>query len=212
MSNATVGRLMDLLFDHYAPRAEYREQDISPYFWPNGLVPTSNDWKALKDATGASTASRYPGWSSTRSSCRSMTLRRWPSRIRSRCTTASRAGRGSGNGAGCRFTELIELVRPRPEAQWASFRSFGEGGEGGEGCEYYDSHSMRDLRHPQSLLAYEMNGEPLPVLHGSPLRLRVENQLGFKHFKWIREIEFVHDFRDYGAGQGGYNEDHELYG
>ena len=40
----------------------------------------------------------------------------------------------------------------------------------------------------------------------------VENQLGFKHIKWIREIEFVHDFRDYGAGQGGYNEDHELYG
>jgi sulfoxide reductase catalytic subunit YedY len=37
-------------------------------------------------------------------------------------------------------------------------------------------------------------------------------RLGFKHIKWIREIEFVHDFRDYGAGQGGYNEDHELYG
>lgn len=49
ISNATVGRLMDLLFDHYAPRAEYSENDISPYFWPNGLVPTSDQWKALRD-------------------------------------------------------------------------------------------------------------------------------------------------------------------
>ena len=49
ISNMTVGRVMDLLFDHYGPRAEYREKDISPYFWPNGLVPTSEDWTPLKD-------------------------------------------------------------------------------------------------------------------------------------------------------------------
>ncbi len=49
ISNATVGRLMDLLFDHYAPKAEYRERDISPFFWPNGLVPTSEEWRALRD-------------------------------------------------------------------------------------------------------------------------------------------------------------------
>jgi DMSO/TMAO reductase YedYZ molybdopterin-dependent catalytic subunit len=45
--------------------------------------------------------------------------------------------------------------------------------------QYYDSHSINDVRHPQSLLAYEMNGEVLPVLRGAPLRLRVKNQLGF---------------------------------
>ena len=43
---------MDLLFDHYGPRAEYREQDISPYFWPNGLVPDQPEWQRL--------ASRFP--------------------------------------------------------------------------------------------------------------------------------------------------------
>ena len=45
--------------------------------------------------------------------------------------------------------------------------------------------------HPQTLLAYEMNDEPLNDLHGAPLRLRVENQLGFKMVKWIQAIEFV---------------------
>ncbi len=50
------------------------------------------------------------------------------------------------------------------------------------------------------------------MLHGAPLRLRVENQLGFKQVKWIKEIEFVRHFSERGASQGGYNEDHEFYG
>jgi Oxidoreductase molybdopterin binding domain len=66
--------------------------------------------------------------------------------------------------------------------------------------------------HRLTILAYEMNGAPVSVLHGAPLRLRCENELGFKMVKWIAAIEFVHDFADLGAGQGGYNEDHEFYG
>ena len=50
------------------------------------------------------------------------------------------------------------------------------------------------------------------MLHGAPLRLRCENELGFKMVKWIAAIEFVNDFTHLGAGQGGYNEDHEFYG
>lgn len=114
-----------------------------------------------------------------------------------------------GKWSGVPFAKLIELVRPHPEAEWVMFYSYGEGGEGGQ---YYDSHSIGDLRHPQSLLAYDMNGETLPILHGAPLRLRVENQLGFKHVKWIKEIEFVRHFSERGGGEGGYNEDHEFYG
>ncbi len=63
-----------------------------------------------------------------------------------------------------------------------------------------------------TILAYEMNGAPVSVLHGAPLRLRCENELGFKMVKWIATIEFVHDFADLVAGQGGYNEDHEFFG
>jgi methionine sulfoxide reductase catalytic subunit len=57
-----------------------------------------------------------------------------------------------------------------------------------------------------------MNGQPLTVLHGAPLRLRCENELGFKMVKWIEAIEFVESFSHLGAGQGGYNEDHEFFG
>ncbi len=66
--------------------------------------------------------------------------------------------------------------------------------------------------HSLTILAFEMNGETLPLLHGAPLRLRCENELGFKQVKWIRSIAFVDDFSKIGSGQGGYNEDHEFYG
>jgi sulfoxide reductase catalytic subunit YedY len=89
------------------------------------------------------------------------------------------------------------------------FYSFGEGGEGGQ---FYDSLSMQDALRPQTILAYEMNFEPLTHLHGAPLRLRVENQLGFKMVKWIQAIEFVESVKAINKGEGGYNEDHEYYG
>ena len=61
--------------------------------------------------------------------------------------------------------------------------------------------------HPQTILAYEMNGQPLPVSHGAPLRLRLETQLGFTMVKWIRAIEFVEDYKNIGKGYGGWFED-----
>ena len=63
----------------------------------------------------------------------------------------------------------------------------------------------------RSLLAYEMNDAPLPEVHGAPLRLRVENQLGFKMVKWIREIRFVETVSAVGKGYGGKNEDDEYF-
>ena len=66
--------------------------------------------------------------------------------------------------------------------------------------------------HPQTILASEMNGAPLPELHGAPLRLRVENQLGFKMVKWIQAVEFVETVATVYEGEGGYHEDREYFG
>ena len=110
---------------------------------------------------------------------------------------------------GLPLAELVKLVRPKPGVRAVVFYSFGEGGEGGQ---FYDSLSMQNALHPQTLLAYEMNFEPLNHLHGAPLRLRVENQLGFKMVKWIQAIEFVESAKSVYQGEGGYNEDHEYFG
>lgn len=102
--------------------------------------------------------------------------------------------------------DILELVKPMPEARYAVFYSLADGGL------YYDAHRIENMLHELTILAYEMNGKPVSVLHGAPLRLRCENELGFRMVKWIVAVEFVNDFADLGAGQGGYNEDHEFYG
>jgi DMSO/TMAO reductase YedYZ molybdopterin-dependent catalytic subunit len=72
---------------------------------------------------------------------------------------------------------------------------------------YYESVDLEDAFHAQTILAYEMNGAPLPVQHGAPLRLRVERALGYKMAKYVMRIEVVDDYRKFGNGKGGYWED-----
>jgi DMSO/TMAO reductase YedYZ molybdopterin-dependent catalytic subunit len=116
---------------------------------------------------------------------------------------------------GLPLAELIRLVRPQPNVKAIAFYSFGEGvalHAGVEGVRYYDNLSMENALNDQTLLAYEMNYEPLNHLHGAPLRLRVENQLGFKMVKWIQAIEFIEDVPSLGKGEGGFAEDYEYFG
>ena len=69
------------------------------------------------------------------------------------------------------------------------------------------SIDLDEARHPQTILAYDLNGKPVPVANGAPLRLRVERQLGYKHAKYLRAIELVESFASIRGGKGGYWED-----
>jgi DMSO/TMAO reductase YedYZ molybdopterin-dependent catalytic subunit len=115
---------------------------------------------------------------------------------------------GIAKWGGLPMKRLIELVKPRPEAKVAAFFSFGEALYGGH---YYDTQSLENLLKPQCLLAYRMNGQMLPAVYGAPLRLRVENQLGYKMVKWIERIEFIESEKLIGKGEGGKNEDDEYF-
>ena len=98
----------------------------------------------------------------------------------------------------------IEFVGwTRPEARYIVFRCADTLG----GAYYYESCDMDDARHPQTIIAHQLNGEPLPVRNGAPLRLRIERQLGYKHAKFLTAIEAVDSFADIEGGEGGYWED-----
>jgi DMSO/TMAO reductase YedYZ molybdopterin-dependent catalytic subunit len=75
------------------------------------------------------------------------------------------------------------------------------------GTPYYESIDLVDAFHPQTILAWSMNDQMLPVGHGAPLRLRVERQLGYKQAKYVMRIEAVASFAGIGGGKGGYWED-----
>jgi DMSO/TMAO reductase YedYZ molybdopterin-dependent catalytic subunit len=76
-----------------------------------------------------------------------------------------------------------------------------------ESSKYYESVDLVDAFHPQTILAYDMNGAPLAVPYGAPLRLRVERQLGYKMAKYIMRIAAVDTFQHITGGRGGYWED-----
>ena len=76
---------------------------------------------------------------------------------------------------------------------------------------YYESIDLIDAFHPQTILADTMNGRPLPVDHGAPLRLRVERQLGYKHAKYVMRIEARSSLAGLYGGKGGYWEDRHDY-
>ena len=72
---------------------------------------------------------------------------------------------------------------------------------------YYESIDLVDAFHPQTILAYGLNGRRLPIPNGAPLRLRVERQLGYKQAKFLGRIEAVASLDHIHGGRGGYWED-----
>ena len=68
---------------------------------------------------------------------------------------------------------------------------------------YYEGIDMEKAIEPQTILADEMNCEPLPVAYNAPLRLRSESQLGYKMAKWVYDIEFVEENSHIERGQSG---------
>lgn len=204
-----VGTVMEGAFGRLVPRAEYRREEISTYFWPNGKLPTSAEWKALAAENFRSYRLKVQGLVAKPTEFSLEELKALGPETHITLHHCIQGWSGIAAWTGIALTKVMEQVQPGPEARFAVFTSFGEGGEGGP---YFDVHTIEDLKHPQSILAYEMNYEPLPIVYGAPLRLRVENQLGFKQVKWIKTITFVASYRGVSQGEGGYNEDQEFFG
>ena len=72
---------------------------------------------------------------------------------------------------------------------------------------WYEGIDMFEVVHPQTILAYGLNGEDLPVGNGAPLRLRVERQCGYKNLKFLKTIQVVDSMAGFGKGTGGINSD-----
>jgi DMSO/TMAO reductase YedYZ molybdopterin-dependent catalytic subunit len=101
--------------------------------------------------------------------------------------------------AGVRLNDVFDLVRPLPEAGALQFVSAEN--------PYVDYLSMQQALLKDVLLAYEMDGKPLPREHGAPLRLVIPDMYGYKNVKWVEQISLV---SKQGAGyweQRGYDVD-----
>jgi sulfoxide reductase catalytic subunit YedY len=192
----------------FHPRIFYEQKDISSYFWVNGKLPDSDEWRELAADNFSNYKLKVGGLVENPVELSLDDLKKMGMEQNITMHHCIQGWSGVAEWGGLPLKKIVALVRPRASVTTLIFYSFGEGLYGGT---YYDTHSLDNCLKPQSILAWEMNYKPLPAEHGAPLRLRVENQLGYKMVKWISSIEFLESPRDIGKGFGGKNEDDEYY-
>ena len=196
------------VLNRYHPRERYAQEDISPFFWPNGKLPASDTWKQLAGGGFKDYRLKVGGMVEHPLILSLDDLRALGGKENISLHHCIQGWSGIARWGGVPMATIMELARPRPEARAVAFFSFGEGLYGGT---YYDTQTLENVLKQECMLAYEMNGQPLPEVYGAPLRLRVENQLGYKMVKWIESIEFIENEKELGKGLGGKNEDDEYF-
>lgn len=197
-----------LTLNRLTPQPYYTAKDLSPHFWPNGKLPTCERWKQLAADDFKDYRLKVGGLVENPVELSLADIATLANTEQITMHHCIQGWSGIAQWGGIPMQVLIDLVRPKAEAKVVAFFSFGEALYGGA---YYDTQSMENVLKPQCLLATHMNGQTLSEVYGAPLRLRVENQLGYKMVKWIERIEFIESEKTLGAGEGGVNEDHEYF-
>ncbi len=193
---------------------EFSEADIAKNFKGNGtLDPSSDDYQALRENGFRDWKLEVGGLVEAPAAYSLADLRAMPSRTQITRHDCVEGWSTIGKWKGVQLSHVLGLVKPKPNAKFVVFRcadSLDEpkpGEEAAGDSNYYESVDMDDAYHPQTVLAYDLNDQPLPVANGAPLRVRIERQLGYKHAKYLMKLELVESFAKIGAGQGGYWED-----
>jgi DMSO/TMAO reductase YedYZ molybdopterin-dependent catalytic subunit len=115
-----------------------------------------------------------------------------------------------GKWSGVPLKLLLDAAGLRSSARYIVFHCADlYGGPGGK--PYYESIDLIDAFHPQTIMAWALNDQRIPIGNGAPLRLRVERQLGYKHAKYVERIEAVASLDGIHDGKGGYWEDGHGY-
>jgi DMSO/TMAO reductase YedYZ molybdopterin-dependent catalytic subunit len=207
--------LRTLLFGHEISAQHYSPADISPYFWVNGRAPKEESYLAMVREQFTNYSLEVGGLVERKLHLTLADLRAMPkqTQITKHCCIQGWSGVAEWGGVSLRH--IVKLCGPLPSARHIVFysldnKSTSEPHAQGPGY-FYGTIRIELADDPQTILAYEMNGRPLPILHGAPLRLRVETQLGFTMVKYIRAIEFIEDYKAIGNGQGGWREDYQYF-
>ncbi len=193
---------------------EYSPQELSPTFRANGTsMPRDPEYQELLAGGFADWRLRIDGLVEQPASYSLEQLRKLPARTQITRHDCVEGWSAIGGWTGVPLSLLLRAAGLKTEARYAVLHCAdtldGEPKKGGDerAGRYYESIDLVDAFHPQTILAYALNGRPLPVENGAPLRLRVERQLGYKQAKYLMRIEITDRFDSIGDGKGGFWED-----
>jgi DMSO/TMAO reductase YedYZ molybdopterin-dependent catalytic subunit len=188
--------------DALAP--EYPRAAISPVFRGNGTTnPTNGNYQAQAAAGFTGWRLRVGGLVENALVFTLPELRALPQRTQVTRHDCVEGWSAIGEWTGPQLSLLLDAAGVLPQARFVLFRCADEL----RGEAYYESIDLADARHPQTIVAHSLNGAPLPIANGAPLRMRIERQLGYKHAKYLTAIELVDNLAGIGRGKGGYWED-----
>ena len=207
--NMTAQRLV---LGGQAPLArEFTTADLSPVFKANGSIkPGGAAYRQMLENGFADWRLQVHGLVRHPLSLSLDELKALPSRSQITRHDCVEGWSAIGGWTGVPLSLLLKAAVLTPQARYIVFHCADNLGGGPHGM-YYESIDLVDAAHPQTILAYAMNGQPLPVAHGAPLRLRLERQLGYKMAKYVMRIEAVDSLARIGQGKGGFWEDSSGY-
>ena len=205
-ADAPTRAALDGLTPDMALAQEFTEADLSPVFKANGSInPRTPEYLALLEDGFAGYRLPVSGLVERPLSLGLAQLRALPSRTQITRHDCVEGWSCIGKWKGVPMGHVLDLAKPTAEARYLVFRC-ADSLDGDDG-RYYESITLTEARHPQSLLAYDMNDAPLTVPHGAPRRARLERKLGYKMAKYIVGLELVAALDGIGGGNGGYWED-----
>ena len=193
-----------LLGGRQAMAREYAPTDVSPFFRGNGNKDIDTEAYRAHEAAGfADWRFDVRGLVDRPLSLTMDQIRALPQRTQVTRHDCVEGWSAIGQWTGPQLSTILKAAGLQEGARFIVFHC----ADDFRGIPYYESCDLDDAFHPQTLIAHQLNGAPLPVRNGAPLRLRIERQLGYKHAKYLTAIEAVASFDDIWAGRGGYWED-----
>jgi DMSO/TMAO reductase YedYZ molybdopterin-dependent catalytic subunit len=201
-------RSQRLLGGRDALAREFGEADLSPVFRSNGTrQPNTPEYERHLAEGFANWRVVVDGLVARPLTVPIQALRALPHRTQITRHDCVEGWSAIGKWHGVPLSRILEAAGLRTRANYIVFHCADRFGD----WPYYESIDLIDAFHPQTILAWGMNGHLLPVPNGAPLRLRVERQLGYKHAKYINRIEAVESLSGIFRGKGGYWEDSTDY-
>jgi DMSO/TMAO reductase YedYZ molybdopterin-dependent catalytic subunit len=182
-----------LLTSHGSMAREFHRSQISKVAPVNGPPPETEIYQRLLHGRFADWRLIVEGLVAGPCAFSLAELKRYPSSTQITHQACEEGWSFVAEWTGVPLSHVLNMARVRPRAKYVVFYTFDP---------KWDSLDMSDAWHPQTLLAYAMNGQELPAPHGAPLRLRVPRQLGYKSKKYLSRIVVVDDLKNIGDGLG----------
>ena len=182
-----------LLTRHSLAREFSRSQISNPPF-ANEVAPPSDEFKRLQAGRFAEWRLSINGMVAKPASFSLDQIKSYPSRSQITMLQCEEGWSYIAEWNGVPLAQILQAVEVQPQARYVVYFSIDP--------EWWDSIDMADALHPQTFLAYGLNGDELPVGNGGPLRLRVPRQVGYKNVKFITHLTVTDNLKSFGKGLG----------